>query len=66
MYLYCEPCGLSHKELLMRDAAQIAIAFIDGEAQIVTKSGIKTRCLLDILGRPPTQKKARREQKAAA
>lgn len=63
MYLHCEPCGISHKDILQRDAAHIAKAFIDGEAQFVTRHGIITRCLLDILGRSPTQRTERMHKK---
>jgi hypothetical protein len=49
MYMYCEPCHQQHSRV---DAAMIAQAFIDGEAQIVTKYGIKNLCLLDIMGDP--------------
>jgi hypothetical protein len=50
-YLFCVYCGQDHRNILQRDMAAIAVALQEGDAQIVTKQGIESQCILKIIGR---------------
>lgn len=59
MYVPCPPCGINHKSFTQRELIILISAFQDGSGLVMTPRGIESRCILDILGLPPTQRKER-------
>ena len=58
-YVPCYACGINHKNIPQREIIQVLTEFQEGTAQVVTPEGIVSRCILDSLGLPPTQRKER-------
>lgn len=53
MNVPCHACGTDHQSLQARDVVKMLDAYQEGEGQIVTRQGIKTRCILETIGIPP-------------
>lgn len=58
-YVPCHACGIHHKNIPQREIVQIIEEFQSGTAQLVTRDGVLSKCILDILDLPPTQRKER-------
>jgi len=58
-YVPCYACGYQHKNIPQREIVQVLIQFQEGFGQHVTPHGVESRCILDILGIPATQRKER-------
>jgi len=50
-YLYCGAHQENHREISPEDRKDILDAYLAGEAQIVTPTGVFHKCILDIIGR---------------
>jgi hypothetical protein len=59
-YIPCYACGYRHKNIPQAEIVKILMEFQEGFAQTVGPDGIiSSKCLLDILELPPTQRKMR-------
>jgi hypothetical protein len=51
----CFACESNHQGLQQRDVIRIVQEFQEGNAQVVTSTGIRSRCILEVIGLPPRQ-----------
>jgi hypothetical protein len=58
-YVPCRSCDRMHKNILQSEVVEILDRFQKGDGQRVTKHGIESMCVLDVLDLPEEEKKRR-------
>jgi hypothetical protein len=51
-YVECLGCGNRHGQISHENLLKLVNEFQEGNGQVVTGKGIRSRCLLDVLERP--------------